>query len=413
MSKRAPVTDWTSDFDHLDPRWVADPYSIWQELRQTCPVAHTDRFMGVYFPTRYKDIRAIAYDTEHFSSQRSTIREGRPPLPPSPPLTSDPPAHREDRKVLLPRFTPAAVEKLEPRTRALCREALERLSGKSGCDAAVDYAQEIPTRVTARMLGISEHAGELFRRWVQEALELGVADPEIAKRATAEMSGFFTEEIAKRRLEPGDDLVSYLLDVRIAGELLSDERIADTLRLLLLAGITSTWSVIGVSLWYLATHPNDRTRLVAEPELIPTAVEEFVRAFTPVGLGRRIVKDTEIGGFPLKQDEMVLLHFGAANRDPLLFPDADKVIIDRAENRHAGFGLGIHRCIGSTLARMEIRVALEEWLAKFPDFELSPGAVVEWSSGIVRGPRQLPLRLRASQTGAQFALAGFFAASGE
>jgi len=394
MGARAPASDWANDFDHLDPRWVEDPYPIWQELRRTCPVAHTDRFMGVYFPTRYEDIRAIAYDTENFSSRRAIIREGRPLLPPTPPLTSDPPAHRADRKVLLPRFTPAAVEKLEPRTRALCREALERLSGKTECDAAADYAQEIPTRVTARMLGTSEEAGELFRRWVYEALELGVEQPDIAKRAIAEMGAFFTAEVARRRLEPGDDLVSYLLDVRIAGEPLSDEHIANTLRLLLLAGITSTWSMIGVSLWHLATHADDRARLAAEPRLIPTVIEEFLRAYTPVALARQIVKDTEIGGCPLKQDETVMLHFGAANRDPAVFPDADKVIIDRAENRHAAFGLGIHRCIGSTLARMEMRVALEEWLAQFPDFVLSPGAVVKWSSGTVRGPRQIPVTLQ-------------------
>jgi cytochrome P450 len=133
--------------------------------------------------------------------------------------------------------------------------------------------------------------------------------------------------------------------------------------------------------------------LVAEPNLIPTAIEEFLRAYAPVAVAREIVKETEIGGCPLKEGEMVMLAYGAANRDPAMFSDADRVIIDRAENRHATFGLGIHRCIGSNLARMEIRVALEEWLGRFPNFALSDGAAVKWSAGTVRGPRQIPITI--------------------
>jgi cytochrome P450 len=394
MSDRAPVADWATDFDHLDPRWVKDPHSIWRELRQTCPVAHTDRFEGVYLPLGYEDIRAVAYDTEHFSSRRIAIREGKPQLPPSPPITSDPPAHRDDRRILLPPFTPQAVAKLEPRVRAICRELLERLADRSECDAAVDYAQEIPTRVTARMLGISELEGARFRTWVRDVLEVGIADPAITRRVFAELDAFFAQEIAKRRKAPGDDLVSYLLDTRPNGEPLNEEHIVGTLRLLLLAGIDTTWSMIGASLWHLATHEDDRKRLVGNPDLIPTAIEEFLRAYAPVVIGREIIKETEIGGCRLRGGEMVMLAFGAANRDPAMFPDADRIIIDRTENRHAAFGLGIHRCVGSNLARMEIRIALEEWLGKFPDFILSPGAVVRWSAGTVRGPREIPITLR-------------------
>ena len=373
MSNRPPVADWASDFDHLDPNWVEDPFPIWNELRGKCPIAHTDRFSGVYFPSRYDDIRAIAYDTEHFSSRRIIIREERPPLTRAAPITSDPPAHRDERKVLLPPFAPAAIQKLEPRARAICRELLERLSNRSECDGAVDYAQELPTRLTARMLGISEDAGDLFRKWIHEFFELSATNSGITTRVIAEMTDFFKQEIAKRRDVPGDDLVSYLINARIEGRPLDDDDICGTLRLLLFAGIDTTWSAIGACLWHLAAHANDRRRLVAEPQLIPTAVEEFLRAYAPVTMGREIVKETEINGCHFKQGEMVMLAFGAANRDPAEFPDADRVVIDREENRHAAFGLGIHRCIGSTLARMEIRVALEEWLARFPDFTLKPG----------------------------------------
>lgn len=355
MSNRAPVADWATDFDHLDPRWVEDPHSIWRELRQTCPVAHTDRFEGVYLPSRYQDIRAVAYDTEHFSSRRVAIREGKPQLPPSPPITSDPPAHRDDRRILLPPFAPQAVAKLEPRVRAICRELLGRLPSDGECDAAVEYAQEIPTRLTAYMLGISELEGARFRKWVRDLLELGATDPGIVRRVFAELDAFFAQEIAKRRKAPGDDLVSYLLDTGLNGEPLSEEHICGTLRLLLLAGIDTTWSMIGASLWHLATHENDRKRLAERPDLIPTAIEEFLRAYAPVVVGREIIKETEIGGCRLKDGEMVMLAFGAANRDPAMFPDADRIVIDRTENRHAAFGLGIHRCVGSNLARMETR----------------------------------------------------------
>jgi cytochrome P450 len=391
MSGRAPVADWASDFDHRDPDWIEDPFPIWNELRQKCPIAHTDRFSGVYFPSRYDDIRAIAYDPEHFSSRRLFVREGRPPLPRTPPITSDPPVHRDERKMLLPPFAPAAVQKLEPRARDICRELLARLSGRSGCDGAIDYAQEIPARLTARMLGISEDSGDQFRKWIHDFFELSITDPGIAERVIAEMSDFFRQEIARRRAVPGDDLVSYLVNARIGDCALEENEMTGILRLLLFAGIDTTWSAIGAALWHLANHADDRRWLVAEPQLIPTAVEEFLRAYSPVTMAREVVKEADINGCHFKEGEMVMLAFGAANRDPAAFADAGRVIIDRAENRHAAFGLGIHRCIGSTLARMEMRVALEEWLGQFPDFTLTPGAVVKWSMGTVRGPRQLPI----------------------
>jgi cytochrome P450 len=391
MSTRPPVNDWATDFDHLDPRWIEDPYPIWEGLRSACPIAHTARYRGVYFPTRYEDVRAVAYDTEHFSSRRIIVRETPPPRIPAPPITSDPPAHRPAKNLLLPVFTPDAIKRHEPHARAICNELIDRFAGKGGCDAAVDYAQEIPARIIAHMLGLPDDEGDRFRRWIHEVLELGITEPAVLMRAMGETKSYFTAEIEKRRAAPTGDLISYLAHAEIDGQPLSEDHLVGTLRLLLFAGIDTTWSAIGASLWHLAQHAADRRRLVDEPELIPTAVEEFLRAYAPVTMGREVVKETRINGCPFKPGEMVLLSFPAANRDPAVFRDADRVVIDRAENRHAAFGLGIHRCIGSNLARMEITVALQEWLRRIPDFALAPAAV-PWSEGTVRGPRKVPVR---------------------
>jgi cytochrome P450 len=163
--------------------------------------------------------------------------------------------------------------------------------------------------------------------------------------------------------------------------------------LLMIAGIDTTWSAIGASLWHLAQHPDDRRRLAAEPALMGTAMEEFLRAYAPVTMARMVKEDFEFNGCPMKEGDWLLLPFPAANRDPEVFPRADEVVIDRAENRHSAFGLGIHRCIGSNLARMELRVALEEWMRVYPEFELVDPEAVTWSAGQVRGPRTIPVRV--------------------
>jgi cytochrome P450 len=257
MSGPAPVRDWATDFDHRDPRWIENPYPIWDELRRACPIARTERFAGAYFPSRYVDVKAIAYDTEHFSSRRIIVRETRPPLIPAPPITSDPPAHRPAKQVLLPAFTPEAITRHEPRTRDICRALIARFADNGGCDAAVDYAQEIPVRVIAHMLGVPEQEGDLYRKWIHEILELGITDIQVALRANDEMIAYFARHIAERRARPRDDLIDYLINVRIEGRPLSDEHINGTLRLLLIAGIDTTWSAIGSCLWHLAGHPEE------------------------------------------------------------------------------------------------------------------------------------------------------------
>jgi cytochrome P450 len=389
MSVRPPATDWATDFDHLDPRWINDPFPIWDELRKRCPIAHTDRFQGVYFPSRYEDVRAISYDTEHFSSRRIIVRESPPPPIPAPPITSDPPEHRPARMVLLPPFTPDAIKKLEARARALCNELIDKFAGRGTADAAVEYAQEIPVRLIAHMMDLPESDGDLYRRWIKMVLEDGITNIQLVIQASQEMQAYFMGHIEARIERPGDDLITYLTKVEFNGKKLTPENAVGSLRLLLIAGIDTTWSAIGSCIWHLAGHPEDRRRLVREPELMPTAIEELLRAYAPVTMAREVVKETTINGCTFKPGQMVLLSFPAACRDPEVFPDADKVVIDRKENRHSAFGLGIHRCVGSNLARMEMTVAVEELLRRIPEFSLN--GEVTWSEGTVRGPRKLPI----------------------
>jgi cytochrome P450 len=389
-----PVTDWVNDFDHTDPRWTKDPFPIWDEMRIASPVVHTDRFLGCYMPTTYEAVRQIAHDTEHFSSRRVIVRDERPEevaKNAAPPITSDPPEHKPAKQLLLPPFTPDAVKKLEPRVRAICNELIDEFIQDGKVDAAARYTKHIPVRAIAHMLGIPESDSDLFINWIRRILELGIKNESTLVEAVQEMTAYFTGHIEERKTRPTDDLISYLMNARGKnGQPLEDSHVLGSLRLLLIAGIDTTWSAIGSSLWHLARTPSDRERLLAEPELMPIAIEELLRAFSPVTMAREVMKETSIEGCPVRPGNMVLLSFPAANRDPAMFPDADKVVIDRRENRHAAFGLGIHRCVGSNLARMEMQVAIEEWLKRIPDFRLDPAGTVTWSQGTVRGPRQLP-----------------------
>ncbi len=389
-----PVTDWVHDFDHTDPRWTENPFPIWDEMRSASPVVHTDRFLGCYMPTTYEAVRQIAHDTEHFSSRRIIVRDERPEVAKNaaPPITSDPPEHKPAKQLLLPPFTPDAMKKLEPRVRAICNELIDEFIADGNVDAAARYTKHIPVRAIAHMLGIPETDSDLFIKWIHMILELSIKDERMLKQAAEEMTNYFAVHVEARKKNPGDDLISYLLNARDKnGQPLEDSHVYGSLRLLLIAGIDTTWSAIGASLWHLAQTPSDRQRLIAEPALMPTAIEELLRAFSPVTMAREVTKETTIEGCPVKPGNMVLLSFPAANRDPAMFPDADKVVIDRRENRHSAFGLGIHRCVGSNLARMEMTVAIEEWLKRIPDFRLDPAGKVTWSQGTVRGPRQLPI----------------------
>ncbi len=387
--------DWSTDFDVGDPGYQADPFEVWDELRATCPVARTQRRGGAVLLTRYDDIAAVAHDVETFSNVDPSVL----PLVPgaglltAPPITSDPPFHTESRRILLPFFSPRAVDQLEPATRDICDALVDELAGCDTADAAADYARHIPVRVIAHMLGVPPAEEDRFTDWAVRIFQGGTEDQRVIRAAVREVLAYFAEQVESRRVEPRDDLISHLLEAELDGAPLTDRHILGSCFLLLLAGIDTTWSAIGSSLWHLAAHPADRDRLVEDPGAIPTAVEELLRAYAPVTMARVTTTDTEIAGCPVGADDKVLLSFPAGNRDPDRFDRADEVVIDRERNRHFAFGIGIHRCIGSNVARMELRVALETWLARFPRFTLRPGAEVRWNGVQVRGPREVPVTL--------------------
>jgi cytochrome P450 len=399
-SRHPPVGDWATDFDHTDPAWAADPYPIWDDLRRRCPVAHSERYGGTWLPVTHELVSEVAYDTEHFTSRSVVVSERRPgpedlpaPIGLSPPITSDPPYHAIIRRMLLPAFTPKPIAALEPFTRELCRELLDGTAGRTSLDAAVDYAQHIPVRVIVRFLGFPQEDADLFRRFIRLVLEEVDRPAEERETMFTELDDYIDAQIADHLARPRDDLTSFLLEAEIDGSKLPTEQVSGTMILLMIAGIDTTWSAIGAALWHLARQPADRRRLARDAGLMGTAVEEFLRAYAPVTMARLVSTDFDFHGHPFKRGDWLLLPFPAANRDPDVFENPGLVRLDRARNRHAAFGLGRHRCLGSNLARMELRVALEEWLARYPDFELSDPTAVTWSGGQVRGPRTLPVTI--------------------
>ena len=395
-----PVEDFATDFDHTDEAWVADPYPIMDDLRERCPIAHSDRYGGLWAPMTHEAVSAIANDTEHFTSRSVVINNGRPgdeappaPIGVAPPITSDPPFHEIARRLLLPAFAPRPINALEDFTRELCNRLLDEIGDDEYVDGSVQYAEHIPVGLIAKMCGLPPEDGDLFRSFVKTVLEAVDLPVEERIEAFAPIEEYIGDVIVQRRATPGDDLITYLVETEIAGEKLSDRHVFGTVLLLIVAGIDTTWSAIGSSIWHLAQNPEDLARLVAHPELVPSAVEEFLRAYAPVSMARLVKEDFEFQGCPMKKDDWIFLSFPAANRDPEAFDNADEVLIDREINRHSAFGLGIHRCLGSNLARMELQIALEEWITRYPKFELDPSKRTTFSQGQVRGPRNLPLRI--------------------
>jgi hypothetical protein len=354
---------------------------------------------------RHEDIARIAHDPATFSSR---VLEATGPVPSPgrelkmPPITSDPPDHDEQRRLLLPLFTKPRIRTLEGIARDRAADLIDAFGDRTAVDAADEFARHIPVTVIARMLGVPVQDEATFDRWVVMMLKEGPKDQTVRREAIRAITAYFSQLIAaQHESDPAGDggIVQALLTQRDTGTTLTDDDIVGMCLLVLVAGIDTTWSAIGSCLWHLATHPADRRRLAADPALLDTAIEELLRAYAPITIGRTATMPTSVGGVQMAAGDRVLLPFAAANRDPSVFARADEVLIDREENRHLTFGLGIHRCVGSNLARMELKVALTEWLRRIPEFELAEEHEVTWTGANVRGPEALHLRFAAPALG--------------
>jgi hypothetical protein len=400
---KCPVSDWATDYDIFDPDYVRDPVPVWKDLRERCPIAHTTRWGGSWLPTRYEDLQAMVRMVPALSSRSPAVVPPSPELreelvaeikeygTENPPITADPPEQIPYRRLILPFFSPKAVDAHRPFTEALCHDLIDRFIDKGTCDAAADYAQQIPPRVIAHMLGIDPGRGDEFTEWTRGALELGQLQPELRIKYRRVIREFFAELVTERRANLGDDMISKLIASEIDGKPLNDHTVIGMCNLLLVAGIDTTWSSIGSALWHFSGHADDRRRLTAEPDLFPTAIEEMLRFYAPVTMARKVTEPITMGEANFIPGDKVLLNFPGANHDPEAFERADEVVIDRQRNRHIAFGVGIHRCAGSNLARMEMDLALRIWFERIPEFELSDPDAVTWVGGQVRGPRSVPV----------------------
>lgn len=397
---RSEPDEQFKNYDLFGDDYVADPASFWSNYRAKCPVAHSDLHGGSWLPVRYEDVQATARDIEAFPSGNGITVVGAAEgedgqedsmLPGGvPPIDADPPLHTWTRRLILPAMAPKAVQSYEAGTRELCQRLIAGFIKDGTADAAADYAQQIPVRVIGALLGVSDDRSDDFVGWVRGILEFAY-DKDRRQEAVMATATFLLEEIAKRKETPTDDLISQLINAEVDGEQIDEMFVLGEAFLLMVAGIDTTWSAIGSAMFHFASHPEDRRRMVEDPDVWPLAIEELLRFYSPVTMARVAEEGAQIDGCPIPAGDRVLMSFPAANRDPDVFENPDEFIIDRARNRHLAFGVGIHRCAGSNLARMELKLALEEWFKAIPEFELTDPDLVTWAGGQVRGPRSVPV----------------------
>ncbi|MDR5798170.1 cytochrome P450 [Caballeronia sp. LZ008] len=397
-----PSPDW----DPLDPAHHGDPTEIHAQLREKCPVAWSDRFGGFYALTRYEDVTKAALDFQTFTSaQKTPIPEATgPDRPPRAPAEVDPPLHGDFRDILNRFFTPDRIRHLEPVIRRAARDLIGRCISLGETDAVETFTFFMPIQVQCIFLGISVEDAHTIKTIVNRIIDAGAAgDTVVHKESNDQIYAYIDGVVNARRKAPYDpnDVISALLNETVGGRRLSHEDVAGTIRLFLQAGHGTTTNALGSIIRYLASTPNDQKRLRDEPKLIPQAIEEILRAWTPVRLvGRRTTCDVDVEGVHIPKGSKVALMVAAANRDAAKFENADTVDIDRRPNKHIAFGYGVHRCVGASLARAQLRIAVEELLSMTDDFVLT--GEPEFSTWSHLGPSKLPVRFiaRSARTAA-------------
>lgn len=357
--------------------WLVEPILAhaqkMDELRERAPAFWSTFGTGFWMLTRMENVREALQHPELFSSRSVMPLEADPPYKWIPEML-DPPEHTRWRQLLAPLFTPTAMAKMEDKVRTRAIELIEPLAQRGRCDFLRDFAWRYPTTIFMELMGLPVEEADKFLHWENEILHLPVdADPDRSRafQAMQDVQAYFAALIEERRAHPQDDLLSTAIGWSIDGERISDEDMGAFCLLMFMAGLDTVSIQLAYSWYHLATHEADRRRILDEPEIIPTAIEELLRYYSFVPTGRKLTQDVEFNGCPMKKGEMVSVWIPAACRDPRAFPDADQFILDRQNNSHIAFGAGPHRCLGSHLARRELRAAVEEWHRRIPNYRLA------------------------------------------
>jgi cytochrome P450 len=371
-----PVGEWMTDLNGL---------------REANPICWNEHG-GYWVITRAQLAREVFQNPAVFTND--SISPGDPdPSYKWIPSNINPPLHVQYRQMLNHAFGPAAVARVEPKARTYCRMAIGEIVDTGRCDYVADVGGLFPTRVFLELVDLPWQDAPLFVRWTETLFDAFFSGPQ-AEAAFDESRQYFSDLIAERRRAPRDpdhDFASHLLAATIDGRPVPEEDVLNIFNQLMLAGLDTVKSALSYSLLHLATHDADRRRIVMEPAIIPTAVEEFLRAYPLVMEGRKLSQDVDFHGVPMRAGEMIMLVLPTIMRDPDQFERPDEVIIDRAKNNHLSFGGGPHRCLGSHLARMEMAVGLEEWHRRVPEYRLAcpVGDVIERGGQL--SLRSLPL----------------------
>ena len=392
------------DIDLCNPESfvAAVPHDAFRTLRQHAPVFWHKEVNGPGFwaVTKYQDVAAVSRDPRTFSSAKKGVFTFDP-VPEDLErmqlmmLNMDPPKHTKLRALVNKGFTPRMVARLEPRLRAITNDIIDKVAGKGQCDFVAEIAAELPLQAIAELMGIPLADRHLVFNWSNRLI--GFDDPEFqaswdeAKLAAAEMYMYANQLAAERRDRPGDDLVSVLMNAEVEGERITELEFDLFFVLLAVAGNETTRNLISGGMLALIEHPEQRARLLANPSLMPTAVEEMLRWVSAVIEFRRTAtRDTELRGQKIRAGDKVIIYYISANRDEDAFPEPDRFDVGRTPNDHLAFGIGEHFCLGSNLARLEIRIMFEELLRRLPDIQLA-GPVDRLRSSLINGIKRMPV----------------------
>ncbi|MEB3070696.1 cytochrome P450 [[Mycobacterium] vasticus] len=398
------MTDVQQDHPVLSFRYLEGPDPIGSNFKrldelqqQARPFFRADEGDGYWVFTDHDAILEALQNPEVFSNSAVV------PLDPNPvykwiPMLIDPPEHGKWRHVLGLYFSPGRIHRLEEEQRIYARDLINKFVQKGSCDFYTDFAAVYPTTIFLQMMGLPIEKLPDFMVWEAKIMHATVeSDPDrsIAISAMMEVVGYFTELINEKRADPskrGDDIVSNALDWRIDDAPPSDADLLSCMLLLFMAGLDTVAAQLSYSMWHFATHPADRKRIVEDPAIIPAAIEEMMRAYPIVQTARKATRDIDFHGCPIKKDEVVMLPLAMAGRDPKVYARGGTVDLDADRPRHLSLGAGPHRCLGSHLARQELRVVFEEWHRLIPDYELADESGGREHTGGVYGVDSLPLR---------------------